>query len=92
MNDSSSKAQGQRPGVYASRKPGAAAVPPTPPTPYKAIDLADVVSGQFDEEDAVEDVAQDLGKRVLCRQHDRNRQDHHHAIHYLFPCRSVAAR
>ena len=70
MNDSSSKAQGQRPGVYAARKPGAAAVPPTPPTPYKAIDLADVVSGQFDDEGAAEDVAQDLGKRVLAPQTD----------------------
>jgi 23S rRNA pseudouridine2605 synthase len=70
MNDSSSNAQGQRPGVYAARKPGVAAVPSTPPTPYKAIDLADVVSGQFDDEDAAEDVAQDLGKRVLAPQTD----------------------
>ena len=70
MNDSAPKAQGQRPGVYAARKPGAAAVPPTAPTPYKAIDLADVVSGQFDDEGAAEDVAQDLGKRVLAPQTD----------------------
>jgi 23S rRNA pseudouridine2605 synthase len=56
--------------VYAARKPGAAAVPPTAPTPYKAIDLADVVSGQFDDEDTGEDVAQDLGKRVLAPQTD----------------------
>ena len=40
------------------------------PTPYKAIDLADVVSGQFDDEDAAESVAQDLGKRVLAPQTD----------------------
>jgi 23S rRNA pseudouridine2605 synthase len=70
MNDSTSNTKGQRPGVYAARKPGAAAVPPMPPTPYKAIDLADVVSGQFDDEDAGEDVAQDLGKRVLAPQTD----------------------
>ena len=58
MNDSSSNAQGQRSGVYASRKTGAAT---TALTPYKAIDLADVVSGQFDDEDAAEAVAEDLG-------------------------------
>lgn len=67
MNDSSSKAQGQRPGVYAARKTSPATAAPTP---YKAIDLADVVSGQFDDEDAAEDVAQDLGKRVLAPQTD----------------------
>ena len=67
MNDSSSNAQGQRSGVYASRKTGAAT---TALTPYKAIDLADVVSGQFDDEDAAEAVAQDLGKRVLAPQTD----------------------
>jgi 23S rRNA pseudouridine2605 synthase len=70
MNDSSSNAQGQRSGVYAARKTGAATTAPTPPTPYKAIDLADVVSGQFDDEDAVEAVAQDLGKRVLAPETD----------------------
>ncbi|MDP4614504.1 MAG: pseudouridine synthase [Limnohabitans sp.] len=70
MNDSSSNAQGQRPGVYAARKSGAPAVPSTPATPYKAIDLAAVVSGQFDDEDAAEEVAQDLGKRVLAPQID----------------------
>ncbi|PUE41591.1 pseudouridine synthase [Limnohabitans sp. Bal53] len=68
MNDSSSNAQGQRTGVYATRKPGTASS--STPTPYKAIDLADVVSGQFDDEDAVEDVTQDLGKRVLAPQSD----------------------
>jgi 23S rRNA pseudouridine2605 synthase len=67
MNDSSSNAQGQRSGVYASRKTGAAT---TALTPYKAIDLADVVSGQFDDEDAAEAVAQDRGKRVLAPQTD----------------------
>jgi 23S rRNA pseudouridine2605 synthase len=67
MNDSSSNAQGSRSGVYAARKTGAA---PAAPTPYKAIDLADVVSGQFDDEDAAEAVAQDLGKRVLAPQTD----------------------
>jgi 23S rRNA pseudouridine2605 synthase len=67
MNDSSSNAQGQRSGVYAARKTGAAKAAPTP---YKAIDLADVVSGQFDDEDAAEAVAQDLGKRVLAPQTD----------------------
>lgn len=70
MNDSSSNAQGQRSGVYAARKSGAATVPQTPATPYKAIDLADVVSGQFDHEEAAEEVAQDLGKRVLAPQTD----------------------
>jgi 23S rRNA pseudouridine2605 synthase len=67
MNDSSSKAQGQHSGVYAARKTGAAA---TAPTPFKAIDLADVVSGQFDEEGVGEELQQDLGKRVLAPQTD----------------------
>jgi 23S rRNA pseudouridine2605 synthase len=67
MNDSSSNAQGQRPGVFAARKTGAAQAAPAP---YKAIDLADVVSGQFDDEGADEEVAQDLGKRVLAPQTD----------------------
>ena len=70
MNDSSSNAQGQRSGVYAARKSGAATVPQTTMTPYKAIHLADVVSGQFDDEEAAEEVAQDLGKRVLAPQTD----------------------
>jgi 23S rRNA pseudouridine2605 synthase len=70
MNDSSSNAQGSRSGVYAARKTGAAPAASAAPTPYKAIDLADVVSGQFDDEDAAEAVAQDLGKRVLAPQTD----------------------
>ncbi|WP_416561196.1 pseudouridine synthase [Limnohabitans sp. yimb22184] len=37
---------------------------------YKAIALADVVSGQFDDEEAAEAVAIDLGKRVLAPQTD----------------------
>jgi 23S rRNA pseudouridine2605 synthase len=37
---------------------------------YKPIELADVVSGQFDDEEATEDVAIDLGKRVLAPQTD----------------------
>ncbi len=67
MNDSSSNAQGQCSGAYAARKTGAAK---TALTPYKAIDLADVVSGQFDDDDASESLAQDLVKRVLDPQTD----------------------
>ncbi len=37
---------------------------------YKAIALADVVSGQFDNEEAAVDVTVDLGKRVLAPQTD----------------------
>ena len=37
---------------------------------YKPIELADVVSGQFDDEDAIEDATLDLGKRVLAPQTD----------------------
>ena len=37
---------------------------------YKPIELADVVSGQFDDEEASEDVVIDLGKRVLAPQTD----------------------
>ena len=45
--------------------------PGEPKTPaYKAVDLADVVSGQFDAEDAVDAPEQDLGKRVLAPQAD----------------------
>ena len=55
--------------VYASRKPGTA-VAASAPTPYKAIDLADLVSGQFDSEEGAEDVTQELGKRVLAPQMD----------------------
>ena len=37
---------------------------------YKPIELSDVVSGQFDEEEATPDEAPDLGKRVLAPQVD----------------------
>ena len=37
---------------------------------YKAIALADVVSGQFDDEEASEDLTADLGKRVLAPKTD----------------------
>jgi len=37
---------------------------------YKPIAMADVVSGQFDDEEASDDVALDLGKRVLAPQTD----------------------
>jgi 23S rRNA pseudouridine2605 synthase len=67
MNDPTTNSPGQRSGVYAARKTGAATAASTP---YKAIDLADVVSGQFDDEGAAEEVAQDLGKRVLAPQTD----------------------
>ena len=36
-----------------------------PERAYKPIELSDVVSGQFDEEEATPDEAPDLGKRVL---------------------------
>ena len=41
-----------------------------PESAYKPIALSDVVSGQFDEEEASETVAIDLGKRVLAPQTD----------------------
>ena len=45
--------------------------PGEPKTPmYKAVDLADVVSGQFDAEDGADAQEQDLGKRVLAPQAD----------------------
>jgi 23S rRNA pseudouridine2605 synthase len=60
-------------GVYAKRR--SAGTPPeapadVAPVSFKAIALSDVVSGQFDDEDAAEAVAQDLGKRVLAPQMD----------------------
>jgi 23S rRNA pseudouridine2605 synthase len=57
-----------------SSTPGTAAHPPKADlhneSTYKPIELADVVSGQFDDEEASEDVAIDLGKRVLAPQTD----------------------
>lgn len=68
MNDQSQAGQGARStGVYAARK---SAAPADAQTLYKPIALADVVSGQFDDEDGSEDVTQDLGKRVLAPQMD----------------------
>jgi len=68
MNDQSQAGKDAKSkSVYASRK---AAAPADVQTIYKPIDLADVVSGQFDDEDASEDVTQDLGKRVLAPQMD----------------------
>lgn len=55
--------------VYASRKPGTT-VAASAPTPYKAIELADLVSGQFDHDESADDVTQDLGKRVLAPEVD----------------------
>lgn len=55
--------------VYASRKAGARPADDSQ-TPYVPIVLADVVSGQFDEEEASEAVTLDLGKRVLAPQAD----------------------
>lgn len=69
MNDFPKDASPASASVYASRKAGVSAAPEAP-TPYKAIVLADVVSGQFDEEEASEAVALDLGKRVLAPQAD----------------------
>jgi 23S rRNA pseudouridine2605 synthase len=60
-------------GVYAKRRTAGTlpeAQADVAPVSYKAIALADVVSGQFDDEDAAEAVAQDLGKRVLAPQMD----------------------
>jgi 23S rRNA pseudouridine2605 synthase len=67
MNDSTPNTPSHPSGVYAARKN---ATPTKAPTQYKAIDLADVVSGQFDEEGSAEDSAQNLGKRVLAPQTD----------------------
>ena len=69
MNDFPKDASPASASVYAARKAGVSAAPEAP-TPYKAIVLADVVSGQFDEEEASEAVALDLGKRVLAPQAD----------------------
>ncbi len=69
MNDFPKDASPASASVYASRKAGVSAAPEAP-TPYKAIVLADVVSGQFDEEEASEAVTLDLGKRVLAPQAD----------------------
>ncbi|PUE47390.1 23S rRNA pseudouridylate synthase B [Limnohabitans sp. 2KL-1] len=67
MTDTPQNDQDASAGIYASRKNG---MVPASSAPYKAIALADVVSGQFDDEEAAEAVAQDLGKRVLAPQMD----------------------
>lgn len=68
MNDELSKSHGKSPGVYANRKPEALAS--SPAAHFKPIDLSDVVSGQFDAEEAGPDWTADLGKRVLAPQSD----------------------
>ena len=68
MNDHSSNDQNPNAGVYAKRKPSALA--PEPQVSFKPIALADVVSGQFDDEEVVEALSEDLGKRVLAPQTD----------------------
>jgi 23S rRNA pseudouridine2605 synthase len=68
MNDHSSNDQNTNAGVYAKRKPGAMAQDLQ--VSFKPIALADVVSGQFDDEEVVEALSEDLGKRVLAPQTD----------------------
>lgn len=68
MNDQSQAGKDAKSkSVYAARK---ATAPTDVQTLYKPIALADVVSGQFDDEEASQDVTQDLGKRVLAPQMD----------------------
>ena len=54
MTDTPQNDQDASAGIYASRKNG---MVPASSAPYKAIALADVVSGQFDDEEAAEAVA-----------------------------------
>ena len=53
MTDTPQNDQDASAGIYASRKNG---MVPASSAPYKAIALADVVSGQFDDEEAAEAV------------------------------------
>jgi 23S rRNA pseudouridine2605 synthase len=69
MNDFPRNETDNKASVYAARVPGEEAGAASP-TAYKAIVLADVVSGQFDDEEAAPAVLQDLGKRVLAPQTD----------------------
>jgi len=68
MNDQDSKDANHHAGVYAKRKPGE--MTQALQVSFKPIALADVVSGQFDAEDGVESLSEDLGKRVLAPQSD----------------------
>jgi 23S rRNA pseudouridine2605 synthase len=68
MNDQASKDPNQNAGVYAKRKPGE--MTQALQVSFKPIALADVVSGQFDEEEGAEPLSEDLGKRVLAPQSD----------------------
>lgn len=68
MNDELSKSQGKSTGVYANRKSEVLAS--SSAAHFKPIDLSDVVSGQFDAEEASPALPEDLGKRVLAPQTD----------------------
>ncbi|MCE2782121.1 pseudouridine synthase [Limnohabitans sp.] len=68
MNDQDSKDPKHNAGVYAKRQPGA--MTQALQVSFKPIALADVVSGQFDEDEGAESLAEDLGKRVLAPQSD----------------------
>ena len=68
MNDEHAKGQGKSSGVYANRKPKA--VESDPSAHFKPVDLSDVISGQFDAEEAHQVLPDDAGKRVLAPQTD----------------------
>lgn len=68
MNDPDSNAPQQNASVYAKRKPGA--MTQALQVSFKPIGLADVVSGQFDDEEGPSSLTEDLGKRVLAPQTD----------------------
>ena len=68
MNDQDSNDLNQNASVYAKRKP--VAMTQELQVSFKPIGLADVVSGQFDDEEDLSSLAEDLGTRVLAPQTD----------------------
>ena len=67
MNKPTVDSKSQAKSVYAARKAGST---PMAATPYKGIDLSDVISGQYDAEEAVDAPESEGGKRVLAPQFD----------------------
>ena len=67
MNKPTVDSKSQAKSVYAARKAGSTLMAATP---YKGIDLSDVISGQYDAEEAVDAPESEGGKRVLAPQFD----------------------
>ncbi len=68
MNEKRATSQGKSAGIYANRQ--SEPLTSAAPAQFKPIALSDVISGQFDDEEAHPTLPDDLGKRVLAPQTD----------------------